>query len=138
MKPLLACLLLLLTLGSGGAQAADDTSPQAYDAAKALMTAGKLAEAEEATQALVTARCVFSFDGHRFTLASLHPGETGESVREATGFAYATPASVPATPDPSDADLALLRGPVCDEMLATYPEFCRKVWGREAATRSAA
>jgi glutaconate CoA-transferase subunit B len=89
-------------------------------------------------QALVTARCVFSFDGTGFTLASLHPGETVDSVREATGFAYASPASVPATPNPGEADLALLRGPVCDEMLATYPDFCRKIWGREAATRSAA
>jgi glutaconate CoA-transferase subunit B len=29
--------------------------------------------------------------------------------------------------------LALLRGPVCDEMVETYPEFCARVWGRAAA-----
>ncbi len=83
-------------------------------------------------QALVTGRCVFSFDGTGFTLASLHPGETIESIRTETGFDYTAPASPPATPDPDDAVLALLRGPVCDEMLATYPDFCRRVWNRVA------
>jgi glutaconate CoA-transferase subunit B len=83
-------------------------------------------------QALVTGRCVFRFDGSGFELASLHPGETAESVREATGFAFDVPEAVPATAPPTDADLALLRGPVCDEMLATYPQFCRTVWGRTA------
>ena len=83
-------------------------------------------------QALVTGRCVFSFDGRGFTLASLHEGQTAESVREATGFAFAVPEAVPLTLPPSEEDLALLRGPVCDEMLATYPQFCRSVWGRTA------
>lgn len=90
-------------------------------------------------QALVTGRCVFSFDGTGFTLASLHPGETEESIRAATGFDYAMSASRPETADPTEAELAVLRGPVCDEMLATYPEFCRRVWARSPAThRSAA
>jgi glutaconate CoA-transferase subunit B len=84
-------------------------------------------------QALVTGRCVFHFDGAGFSLASLHPGETRATVRDATGFDYASPDEVPETPPPGDDDLALLRGPVCDEMLATYPEFCRKVWGRTLA-----
>ncbi len=83
-------------------------------------------------QALVTGRCVFGFDGTEFALASLHPGETAQSVRDATGFAYAAPDSVPATPDPTEAEVALLRGPVCDEMLSTYPEFCARVWQRSA------
>lgn len=86
-------------------------------------------------QALVTGRCVFRFtaEGGRpgFTLASIHPGETAQSIQAATGFVYEAP-PCPTTPDPSDAVLALLRGPVCDEMLATYPEFCRRVWGRTA------
>jgi len=81
-------------------------------------------------QALVTGRCVFSFDGTRFTLASLHPGETCESIAANTAMAYVTPADVPMTPDPTPAELALLRGPVCEEMLGTYPDFCRRVWGR--------
>ncbi|MFN3929911.1 MAG: NADH-quinone oxidoreductase subunit C, partial [Thermoflexus sp.] len=33
---------------------------------------------------------------------------------------------VPQTPDPTEAELALLRGPICDEMLETYPEFCAR------------
>jgi glutaconate CoA-transferase subunit B len=90
-------------------------------------------------QALVTGRCVFRFDGAGFSLASRHPGETAEAIRAATGFDYAEPADVPETPEPSEAELALLRGPVCDEMLATYPEFCRRVWHRDVTPpRSAA
>lgn len=83
-------------------------------------------------QALVTGKCVFTFDGAGFILGSLHPGETAESVRDATGFNYAAPANPPVTADPTETELALLRGPVCDEMLATYPDFCRRVWGRTA------
>jgi glutaconate CoA-transferase subunit B len=85
-------------------------------------------------QALVTGRCVFRFDPAvaRFSLASLHQGETRESVRAATGFYYDEPEDVPPTEAPSDQELALLRGPVCSAMLATYPEFCRLVWQRTA------
>ncbi len=82
-------------------------------------------------QALVTGRCVFSFDGTRFTLASMHPGETIESIDANTAMSYLTPPDVPMTPDPTPDELALLRGPVCDEMLGTYPDFCRRVWERE-------
>ena len=83
-------------------------------------------------QALLTGRCVFRFDPARarFALASVHPGETAETVRAATGFDYDEPASVPVTPDPTEREVALLRGPVCDRMLETYPAFCRRVWGR--------
>ena len=85
-------------------------------------------------QALVTGRCVFSFDlrAARFTLASLHPGETAAGVRAATGFGY-DGGDAPTTPDPTPAELALLRGPVCAEMRDTYPDFCARVWDREAA-----
>ena len=90
-------------------------------------------------QALLTGRCVFRFDAARarFTLASVHPGETAESVRAATGFDYDEPAEVSVTQDPTARELALLRGPVCDEMLETYPAFCRRVWGREAKEQAA-
>jgi len=86
-------------------------------------------------QALVTGRCVFHFSPTRgrFTLASLHPGESQDSVRAATGFDFDAPEDVPATPDPSEAELALLRGPICDEMMETYPEFCDRVFGRKQA-----
>ena len=87
-------------------------------------------------QALVTGKCVFSFDGEGFSLASINPGETAESVRAATGFSYRETPPVPETPDPTEAELALLRGVVCDEMLETYPDFCRRVWGRTADSSS--
>jgi glutaconate CoA-transferase subunit B len=85
-------------------------------------------------QALVTGRCVFRFDPAlaRFSLASLHPGETREGLRASTGFCYDEPDDVPLTEEPTAAELALLRGPVCSAMLATYPEFCRRVWQRTA------
>ena len=51
----------------------------------------------------------------------------------ATGFAFDVDGDIPATPDPTEAELALLRGKVCDEMAETYPEFCRRVWGRSRA-----
>lgn len=90
-------------------------------------------------QALVTGKCVFSFSATtgRFTLASVHAGETIQSVRDATGFDHDCPAKVPATPEPTAAELALLRGPVCETMLETYPEFCRRVWNRSATERAA-
>jgi len=42
------------------------------------------------------------------------------------------------TADPTPEQLALLRGPVCDEMLETYPEFCRRVFGRTRNEEAAA
>lgn len=89
-------------------------------------------------QALVTGRCVFRFDGTaaRFHLASLHPGQSAGDVRAATGFDYYDGAGdgteAPPTADPTAEQLALLRGPVCAEMLDTYPEFCARVWRRTA------
>ena len=86
-------------------------------------------------QALVTGKCVFRFhpDRARFSLESVHPGESIESVRAATGFGFEVDDAVPVTEDPSPAELALLRGPVCEEMMETYPEFCARVFGRKAA-----
>ncbi len=91
-------------------------------------------------QALVTGRCIFAFDPARarFTLVSAHPGETAETIRANTGFDYDEPATVPPTADPTAGELALLRGPVCDEMMETYPEFCRRVWQRTADGERAA
>jgi glutaconate CoA-transferase subunit B len=74
----------------------------------------------------------------RFSPESLHLGETTEQVRASAGFDFDAAAKVPLTPAPSPAELALLRGPVCDEMLETYPEFCVRVFGRAGLARSAA
>ena len=84
-------------------------------------------------QALVTGRCVFRFDAGvgRFALASVHPGETAESVRAETGFAFEAGfegEAAPVTPDPGVEELALLRGAVRAEMVGTYPAFCARVW----------
>ncbi|MCI0753984.1 CoA synthetase [Teichococcus vastitatis] len=86
-------------------------------------------------QALVTGKGVFRFDAARarFTLDSAHPGEDAASLRAATGFEYDEPEALPATPDPTPDELALLRGPVCDEMLETYPDFCARVFNRRQA-----
>lgn len=85
-------------------------------------------------QALVTGRCVFTFDpaAARFRLLSRHPGQSAADIRAATGFDYDGD-DAPQTPDPTPPQLALLRGPVCDEMRDTYPEFCDRVWPRRAA-----
>jgi glutaconate CoA-transferase subunit B len=86
-------------------------------------------------QALVTGRCVFRFDPARagFTLQSVHPGETRETIRAETGFDYDDDGA-PETEAPSADDLALLRGPVRAEMRETYPAFCARVWpGTDAA-----
>ena len=82
-------------------------------------------------QALVTGRCVFRFDPARarFSLASRHPGQSASEIRAATGFDY-DEADAPETPAPSAEQLALLRGPVREEMLETYPDFCARVWGQ--------
>jgi glutaconate CoA-transferase subunit B len=85
--------------------------------------------------ALVTGRCVFMFDRvrRRFRLASLHPGETLETIRTNTGFDYDIPAEVPVTPAPTDADLDVLRGRVADEIAETYPRFASALFQRNAA-----
>jgi glutaconate CoA-transferase, subunit B len=86
-------------------------------------------------RALVTARCVFDFDREkqRFRLASVHPGETAESIRANTGFDYDAPPQVPATTPPDDADLRLLDGQIADEIAETYPRFAETLFGRAVA-----
>jgi len=81
--------------------------------------------------ALVTGRCVFEFqrEAGRFRLRHLHPGESRESVRAATGFDYDEPQDVPETPAPDAATLALLRGEVARQVAETYPAFAERVWG---------
>lgn len=80
-------------------------------------------------QALVTGRCVFHFDAERtrFTLASVHPGETEASVADSTGFAYSS-GTPSVTTEPSKEELRLLRTDVCGAMRETYPAFCQRIW----------
>jgi glutaconate CoA-transferase subunit B len=79
--------------------------------------------------ALVTERCVFSFDkeARRFRLQSVHDGETVASIRDNTGFDFDCPAEVPQTPPPSAETLALIRGEVGAAIAEVYPKFAREV-----------
>jgi len=59
---------------------------------------------------VVTNLCLMDFGGpqHQARLLSLHPGVSLEQVQQATGFAMHVPEQVQQTPDPTDAQLALL------------------------------
>ena len=85
--------------------------------------------------ALVTDRCIFRFDpdAQRFVLRSVHPGESVQTIRDNTGFAFDAPKRVETTPDPAPDDLALIRGPIARTVAETYPKFAKRVWDVEAA-----
>jgi glutaconate CoA-transferase, subunit B len=60
-------------------------------------------------------------------LGSLHPGETLEEVRRLTGFAFAAPAEIPATPPLDPETRGLLYGPVREKLAQTYPQFAARL-----------
>lgn len=85
-------------------------------------------------RALLTGRCLFSFDAARgdaarggFRLESVHAGHDPAEIAEMTGFAFERPEHVPLTPEPDVATLALLRGRVLDELAETYPGFAARM-----------
>ncbi|HTS42184.1 MAG TPA: CoA-transferase [Xanthobacteraceae bacterium] len=84
--------------------------------------------------ALVTNRCVFSFDKsrRRFRLEKVHPGHTFDEVVENTGFAFDRPPSVATTPAPSPETLRLMRQVVAPELAEVYPQFAARVFGVRA------
>ncbi|GAA0612176.1 CoA-transferase [Paenochrobactrum glaciei] len=75
--------------------------------------------------ALLTSRALFHFDKKKacFVLKSIHPGQTLDNIREATGFAFDVADDLGATPDPDTETLKLLRGEVLEELAETYPQF---------------
>jgi glutaconate CoA-transferase subunit B len=81
--------------------------------------------------ALVTNRCMFSFDAarKRFRLASVHPGHSVEEIIENTGFEFERPDNVPPTPAPDAETLRLMREVVAPELAEVYPQFARQVFG---------
>ena len=81
--------------------------------------------------ALVTARCLFTFDSRRrrFALASVHPGHTVAEVVEHTGFEFDQPPRVPVTPAPSLETLRMLRTAVAPQLVEVYPQFAAQVFG---------
>ena len=101
------------------------TTPQRVDVVSAPGTSPPGVYRPGGPVALVTGRAAFAFDRERpgFTLVSTHPGETAESVRAATGFAYETRAPLPETPGLDDAERRLLRTGIAAGLAATYPRF---------------
>ena len=88
--------------------------------------------------ALVTGRAVFSFARQhaRFRLESVHPGESVESVRAATGFDFDADADIAETEAPNADTLALLRGPVAHEIAETYPRFAAREFLPDGAEKA--
>src|SRR6185312_13194841 len=68
--------------------------------------------------ALLTNLALFDFEAARggFRLRSAHPGHAAAEIRANTGFDYAEPEHVPATPHPDAATLSLIHGRVLDEL----------------------
>ena len=85
-------------------------------------------------KALITGMSLMSFDAglKRFSLVSVHPGQTVEDVRDNTGFDFDAPENVPETPPPEPERLKQLRGPIGAEIAKTYPEFAGRVFGARA------
>jgi glutaconate CoA-transferase subunit B len=84
--------------------------------------------------ALITNRCLFSFDDERrrFRLESIHPGHTLAEVIVNTGFQFDRPPDVPVTPAPSDETLRLMRQVVAPELAGVYPQFAERVFAYKA------
>jgi glutaconate CoA-transferase, subunit B len=84
--------------------------------------------------ALITNRCLFSFDRRRrrFRIESVHPGHTLAEVVVNTGFEFERPPNVPVTPAPSAETLRLLRQAVAPELAEVYPQFAARVFGHQA------
>ena len=88
--------------------------------------------------ALITNRCLFSFDQdrRRFVLESVHPGHTLAEIIVNTGFEFDRPPDVPVTPAPSAETLRLLREVVAPELAEVYPQFAARVFGTPALSPS--
>ena len=81
--------------------------------------------------ALLTRRCLFSFDRERrrFRLDSVHPGHSVDEIRDETGFEFDCAPDVPTTEVPEGRALALIRGRVRNEIAETYPRFADQLAG---------
>lgn len=79
--------------------------------------------------ALVTGKCVFSFDktAGRFTLESTHPGVTTADIVSATGFSFETSPHLGETEPLNAAALGILRGEVADAVAEIYPQFADRL-----------
>ena len=86
--------------------------------------------------ALVTGRAAFSFDAtrRRFRLETVHPGHSVDEVVAATGFDFDRAPTIAETPAPPAETLALIRGPVGEQIAETYPRFAAKLLAPGAAS----
>ncbi|MEQ8247727.1 MAG: CoA-transferase [Alphaproteobacteria bacterium] len=84
--------------------------------------------------ALITGKALFHFDSNkgRFMLQSVHPGNSPDDIRAATGFDYDVAPDLGETTPPDSATLGLIRGSVGREIAATYPAFARDSLGVSA------
>jgi glutaconate CoA-transferase, subunit B len=80
--------------------------------------------------ALITNRCVFSFDRarKRFRLDSVHPGHTVAEVVENTAFDFDRADQIAETPAPSPATLKLMRETVAPQLADVYPQFAQQIF----------
>ncbi len=78
---------------------------------------------------LLTGRCLFRFERGRFRLLRLHPGESLDGVRAATGFAFAADWPIERTAEPDATTRALIRGPVARALADAYPRFADRLAG---------
>jgi glutaconate CoA-transferase, subunit B len=81
--------------------------------------------------ALVTSRCLFTFDRprRRFSLASVHPGHNVQEIIEHTGFDFDRPDHVPTTIPPSPDALRLIREIIAPDLAEVYPQFAAALFG---------
>ena len=81
--------------------------------------------------ALVTNRCLFSFDRarKRFRLESVHPGHTVEEVIENTGFDFDRPDDGAGDAGAEAETLRLMRETVAPQLAEVYPQFAQRVFG---------
>ena len=81
--------------------------------------------------ALVTNRCLFSFDKskQRFCLESIHPGEELDEIQAQTGFDFDIADTLTETPVPGMDVLSLLRGEIAQALKDPYPAFVESVFG---------
>ncbi len=84
---------------------------------------------------LITNMAEFAFDTdrNRFRLTSVHPGYTLDDIQENTGFEFDFSPDVAASPEPDAETLALIRGPIAENIAETYPVFAERVFGAGAA-----
>ena len=82
--------------------------------------------------ALLTGMARFSFSkaARRFRLESVHRGYALKDVLDNTGFEFDHDEAPPVTREPDARTLAVIRGPVADEIAGAYPKFAERVFAR--------